>query len=46
MKPCLLVLQPISRGKILYKLTDLGYAKQLSDSALANSFVGKQGIDI
>ena len=40
LKPENIVLQPISRGKVLYKLTDLGYAKQLSDSALANSFVG------
>ncbi|KAI2805824.1 hypothetical protein RDWZM_008981 [Blomia tropicalis] len=40
LKPENIVLQPLSRGKILYKLTDLGYAKQLSDSTLASSFVG------
>ncbi|KPM05748.1 inhibitor of nuclear factor kappa-B kinase subunit alpha-like protein [Sarcoptes scabiei] len=40
LKPENIVLQPISKGKILYKLTDLGYAKQLSDNTSANSFVG------
>ena len=41
LKPENIVLQPLAKGKTLYKLTDLGYAKQLSDcSLLANSFVG------
>lgn len=40
LKPENIVLQPLASGKILYKLTDLGYAKQLSESTFANSFVG------
>ncbi|KAH9516746.1 hypothetical protein DERF_007465 [Dermatophagoides farinae] len=40
LKPENIVLQPLPHGKILYKLTDLGYAKQLSETTSANSFVG------
>ena len=40
LKPENIVLQPTQSGKIIYKLTDLGYAKQLSNTSLANSFVG------
>lgn len=40
LKPENIVLQPLPNKKTLYKLTDLGYAKQLSDSSMANSFVG------
>lgn len=40
LKPENIVLKPLERGEILYKLIDLGYAKQLSETTSANSFVG------
>ncbi|OTF72511.1 inhibitor of nuclear factor kappa-B kinase subunit alpha-like [Euroglyphus maynei] len=40
LKPENIVLQPLPHGKILYKLTDLGFAKQLSDTTSAHSLVG------
>lgn len=39
LKPENIVLQETD-GKTIYKLTDLGYAKQLDQSSLCNSFVG------
>ncbi|XP_077998979.1 inhibitor of nuclear factor kappa-B kinase subunit alpha-like [Glandiceps talaboti] len=39
LKPENIVLQP-KAGKILYKIIDLGYAKELDDGSLCNSFVG------
>lgn len=40
LKPENVVLQPQTGGKILYKLIDLGYAKELDQSSLCSSFVG------
>ena len=40
LKPENVVLQPQSDGTILYKLIDLGYAKELDQSSLCSSFVG------
>ncbi len=40
LKPENVVLQPQSDGQILYKLIDLGYAKELDQSSLCSSFVG------
>ncbi|KAH9417459.1 hypothetical protein DERP_007457, partial [Dermatophagoides pteronyssinus] len=40
LKPENIVLQPLPNDRILYKLTDLGFAKQLSETTSANSFVG------
>ncbi|CAG2169876.1 unnamed protein product [Oppiella nova] len=40
LKPENVVLQPRTDGPILYKLIDLGYAKELDQSSLCSSFVG------
>ena len=40
LKPENVVLQPQTDGTLLYKLIDLGYAKELDQSSLASSFVG------
>ncbi|XP_054169251.1 inhibitor of nuclear factor kappa-B kinase subunit alpha-like [Oppia nitens] len=40
LKPENVVLQPQTDGSILYKLIDLGYAKELDQSSLCSSFVG------
>ena len=40
LKPENVVLQPQSDSSVLYKLIDLGYAKELDQSSLCSSFVG------